>query len=260
MDADGDGVIDDDEIEVERDGLRPRRGRRLTSTGTRAALMDWVVIAIAAAGALVLGGSYAGARLPEIHPGRAAGVPGRERPARTGSTGRSGRRCSSATWPSAPRPASWWRLVLGDWRLAVGRRAGHGAQAGRRAAGAAPHGRPPRRPPAPGHQRAGRHPAGRRRAERAGPSFPSGHVILVAADRQRRRQRHPGGAGRGCPHLLVVLVMLGRVYVGAHNPLDVTAGLGTGLLVGSVLDLLLARDRRGLARPTRRQRPRWPHV
>jgi lipopolysaccharide transport system permease protein len=39
--------------------------------------------------------------------------------------------------------------------------------------------------------------------------------------------------------LLVVIVMLGRVYVGAHNPLDVTAGLGVGLLVGSVLDLVL---------------------
>jgi undecaprenyl-diphosphatase len=67
-----------------------------------------------------------------------------------------------------------------------------------------------------------------------GPSFPSGHVILVAAV--------------GCvvaPHLrwslwsvpvaLIALVMVGRVYVGAHNPLDVTAGLGAGLLVGGVV-------------------------
>jgi membrane-associated phospholipid phosphatase len=67
-----------------------------------------------------------------------------------------------------------------------------------------------------------------------GPSFPSGHVILVAAI--------------GCvvaptlpvewvwvPFLLTALVMLGRVYVGAHNPLDVTAGLGAGLLLGGVL-------------------------
>ena len=29
--------------------------------------------------------------------------------------------------------------------------------------------------------------------------------------------------------------MVGRVYVGAHNPLDVTAGLGAGLLLGGVL-------------------------
>ena len=67
-----------------------------------------------------------------------------------------------------------------------------------------------------------------------GASFPSGHVILVAAI--------------GCvvaptlplewvwaPFLLTVLVMLGRVYVGAHNPLDVTAGLGAGLLLGGVV-------------------------
>jgi undecaprenyl-diphosphatase len=68
----------------------------------------------------------------------------------------------------------------------------------------------------------------------SGPSFPSGHVILAA--------------GVGCvvapvlpvewwsvPGALVALVMLGRVYVGAHNPLDVSAGLGAGLLVGGVL-------------------------
>ena len=68
----------------------------------------------------------------------------------------------------------------------------------------------------------------------SGPSFPSGHVILVAAV--------------GCvvtpslpiewwwvPAILTVLVMVGRVYVGAHNPLDVTAGLGAGLLLGGIL-------------------------
>jgi membrane-associated phospholipid phosphatase len=69
---------------------------------------------------------------------------------------------------------------------------------------------------------------------RSGPSFPSGHVILVAAI--------------GCvvapnlavawwwaPIVLTALVMVGRVYVGAHNPLDVAAGLGAGLLLGGVL-------------------------
>jgi undecaprenyl-diphosphatase len=69
---------------------------------------------------------------------------------------------------------------------------------------------------------------------KSGPSFPSGHVILVAAV--------------GCivlpvlpvewwwaPTVLVALVMLGRVYVGAHNPLDVTAGLGAGLVLGGLV-------------------------
>jgi undecaprenyl-diphosphatase len=72
----------------------------------------------------------------------------------------------------------------------------------------------------------------------SGPSFPSGHVILVTAV--------------GCvvapalpvwwvwpPLVLAVAVMVGRVYVGAHNPLDVIAGFGTGLLVGGALAALI---------------------
>ncbi|MET0911287.1 MAG: phosphatase PAP2 family protein [Ilumatobacteraceae bacterium] len=72
----------------------------------------------------------------------------------------------------------------------------------------------------------------------SGPSFPSGHVILVA--------------GIGCvvaanlpsnwwlvPLVLTVLVMVGRVYVGAHNPLDVIAGLGAGLVLGGAVATLV---------------------
>jgi undecaprenyl-diphosphatase len=72
----------------------------------------------------------------------------------------------------------------------------------------------------------------------SGASFPSGHVILVAAIASVVANDIPI-AWAWVPHLLVVLVMIGRMYVGAHNPLDVTAGLGVGLLVGGVLDLLL---------------------
>ena len=67
-----------------------------------------------------------------------------------------------------------------------------------------------------------------------GPSFPSGHVILVAAIGTVVAPTLPGTVVGG-PFLLILLVMLGRVYVGAHNPLDVTAGLGAGLLLGGVI-------------------------
>jgi membrane-associated phospholipid phosphatase len=44
----------------------------------------------------------------------------------------------------------------------------------------------------------------------------------------------PGG-WRVVPLVLTLLVMLGRVFVGAHNPLDVTGGLGAGLLLGGIV-------------------------
>jgi len=69
---------------------------------------------------------------------------------------------------------------------------------------------------------------------KSGPSFPSGHVILVAAIGSVVLPVLPVGWW-WVPITLVALVMLGRVYVGAHNPLDVTAGLGAGLLLGGVL-------------------------
>jgi len=67
-----------------------------------------------------------------------------------------------------------------------------------------------------------------------GPSFPSGHVILVAAVSCVLAPILPA-AWVALAVLCTVLVMVGRVYVGAHNPLDVTAGLGAGLLLGGVL-------------------------
>ena len=68
----------------------------------------------------------------------------------------------------------------------------------------------------------------------SGPSFPSGHVILVAAIACVVAPTMPVG-WTSVPALLTLLVMLGRVYVGAHNPLDVTAGLGAGLVLGGVV-------------------------
>jgi membrane-associated phospholipid phosphatase len=72
----------------------------------------------------------------------------------------------------------------------------------------------------------------------SGPSFPSGHVILAAAVGTVVTPVLPS-AWSWLPAALTALVTVGRVYVGAHNPLDVTAGLGMGLAVGGVIDVLL---------------------
>ncbi len=68
----------------------------------------------------------------------------------------------------------------------------------------------------------------------SGPSFPSGHVILVAAMACVISVEAPGG-WTALPWTFVVAVPIGRVYVGAHNPLDVTAGLGLGLTIGGIV-------------------------
>ncbi len=72
----------------------------------------------------------------------------------------------------------------------------------------------------------------------SGPSFPSGHVILVAAVTCVVADVLPG-PWAGALFAVPFLVMIGRVYVGAHNPLDVTAGLGAGLVVGGALAVVL---------------------
>jgi undecaprenyl-diphosphatase len=68
----------------------------------------------------------------------------------------------------------------------------------------------------------------------SGPSFPSGHVILVAAIGTVVAP-NVRAEWWWVPLVLILLVMVGRVYVGAHNPLDVTAGLGAGLAMGGAL-------------------------
>jgi membrane-associated phospholipid phosphatase len=67
-----------------------------------------------------------------------------------------------------------------------------------------------------------------------GPSFPSGHVVLVAAVACVVTPVLPAG-WRVVPLVLTLLVMFGRVFVGAHNPLDVTGGLGAGLILGGIV-------------------------
>ena len=67
-----------------------------------------------------------------------------------------------------------------------------------------------------------------------GPSFPSGHVLLVTVVACVIATT-VSSEWLWVPVLTAALVTVGRVYVGAHNPLDVTAGLGGGLLLGGVL-------------------------
>jgi membrane-associated phospholipid phosphatase len=68
----------------------------------------------------------------------------------------------------------------------------------------------------------------------SGPSFPSGHVILVTGIACVVAPILPA-AWWWVPIALTGLVLVGRVYVGAHNPLDVLAGLGAGLALGGAI-------------------------
>jgi len=72
----------------------------------------------------------------------------------------------------------------------------------------------------------------------SGESFVSGHAILVAA---LATVIWPYLPARWRPVLwvLVALVMIGRVYVGAHNPLDVVCGAALGVAIGLAVNLLL---------------------
>lgn len=72
----------------------------------------------------------------------------------------------------------------------------------------------------------------------SGPSFPSGHVLLTAAMSCVVAPVLPPG-WELVPALLTLGVMIGRVYVGAHNPLDVIAGFGGGLILGGVVASLI---------------------
>jgi membrane-associated phospholipid phosphatase len=71
----------------------------------------------------------------------------------------------------------------------------------------------------------------------AGESFVSGHALLVTAIAGVVAPYLPG-RWKAVPWTIVVLVMVTRVYVGAHNPLDVICGAGLGLAIAGCLNLL----------------------
>ncbi len=72
----------------------------------------------------------------------------------------------------------------------------------------------------------------------AGESFVSGHAVLVAALAGVIAPYLPG-RWRAVPWAFVVAVMFARVYVGAHNPLDVVCGAALGVAIAGAVRLVL---------------------
>jgi membrane-associated phospholipid phosphatase len=79
----------------------------------------------------------------------------------------------------------------------------------------------------------------------AGLSFVSGHAVITAAVAGLLAPILPG-RWKLVPWVIVALNAFARVYVGAHNPLDVIGGIGLGLFIAGLLNALLVsvRDRR----------------
>ncbi|HSP29851.1 MAG TPA: phosphatase PAP2 family protein [Ilumatobacteraceae bacterium] len=72
----------------------------------------------------------------------------------------------------------------------------------------------------------------------SGESFVSGHAVLVAALVAVLAPWLPARS-RVVAWVVVGVVCVARVYVGAHNPLDVVCGAALGLAIGGGLNLLL---------------------
>ena len=71
-----------------------------------------------------------------------------------------------------------------------------------------------------------------------GESFVSGHAVMIAALAGVVTPYLPG-RWKVVPWVLVGLVMIARVYVGAHNPLDVLCGAALGVAIAGAVNLVL---------------------
>jgi undecaprenyl-diphosphatase len=76
-----------------------------------------------------------------------------------------------------------------------------------------------------------------------GLSFVSGHVILVSALAWIVAP-YLKGAWRIVPWVTVATVGFARIYLGAHNPLDVLGGVGLGMAIGAAANLIVGTPRR----------------
>jgi undecaprenyl-diphosphatase len=72
-----------------------------------------------------------------------------------------------------------------------------------------------------------------------GLSFVSGHAAITTAAATMLTAVLPR-RWQPLPWIVVVLNGVGRVYVGAHNPLDIVGGVGLGLVIGGPLYLWLS--------------------
>ena len=71
----------------------------------------------------------------------------------------------------------------------------------------------------------------------AGPSFVSGHVVLTTSLAWLVTPSLPR-RWRPVPWIVVGGVAFSRIFLGAHNPLDVVGGAGLGLAIGALAQLV----------------------
>lgn len=74
-----------------------------------------------------------------------------------------------------------------------------------------------------------------------GLSFVSGHAVITTAVAGLLTPVLPG-RWKALPWVVVALNGIARVYVGAHNPLDVLGGIGLGLVIAGALNAVLTRE------------------